>query len=319
MMRSLSLWKYAFRRILMGAVTVWFLITATFFAMHTIPGNPLGGDKALPEQIKENLQSYYGLDKPLHQQYMIYLENILQGDFGYSYTQQNRRVNDIIYEHFPVSASLGLVALLIASVGGVLLGAITALYRGRWPDMMIMALVIAAISVPSFVYAALAQWMILWLNGLLGRPVIPVAGWGSLSHIIVPAIVLGAGTLAYITRLFRANLIEVMQAEYIRTARAKGLSPLRIFLKHQLRNAILPVVTVMGPAIAAVTTGGFVVEQVFAIPGLGRYFVQAVTQLDYTVIMGTTIFYGAFLVLMVVLVDLLYGVVDPRIRVGGRR
>ena len=311
------MWRYSIKRLGMGVLTVWFLITVTFFAMHTLPGDPLSAEKAMPEQIRLNLEKYYGLDRPVYQQYWIYLGNILQGDFGYSYTQQNRSVNEIIAEHFPVSATLGALALLFACCGGILLGAMTAHFKGRWPDAMTMAFVIAAISVPSFVFAALAQWLILWINAELEQSWLPVAGWGSPVHALVPALILGMGTLAYITRLLRANLIEVMQANYIRTARAKGVPPGRLFFRHQLRNAILPVVTVLGPAIAAVTTGGFVVEQVFAIPGLGRYFVQAVMQLDYTVIMGTTIFYGSFLVLMVVLVDLLYGLVDPRIRLQG--
>ncbi len=311
------MFNYFFKRIVFGLLTIWFLITATFFAMHMIPADPLGGDKALPAEIKQNLQQYYGLDKPLPQQYVIYLNKILHGDFGYSYTQQNRRVNDIIREHFPVSALLGVMALSFASLGGILLGAITAHFRHRWPDALVMAIVIASISVPSFVFAALAQLAILGLNDLLERPLLPVAGWGSFSHILVPSMILGLGTLAYITRMMRANLIDVMKSDFIRTAHAKGLSQARIFWRHQLRNALLPVVTILGPAVAAVTTGGFVVEQVFAIPGLGRYFVQAVAQLDYTVIMGTTVFYGSFLVLMVVLVDLLYGLIDPRIRLAG--
>jgi ABC-type dipeptide/oligopeptide/nickel transport system permease component len=309
--------NYVIKRLLYGLLTIWFLITATFFAMHAIPADPLSGDKALPAQIKQNLLQYYGLDKSLSQQYFIYLGNVLRGDFGYSYTQQNRRVNDIIREHFPVSAILGVLALSIASIGGVLLGAVTAQFHYRWPDALVMAVVIASISVPSFVFAALAQLAILHINRWFDSSLLPVAGWGTFRHMLVPALILGLGTLAYITRLMRANLVEVMQSDYIRTAHAKGLSQARIFLRHQLRNALLPVITILGPAVVAVTTGGFVVEQVFAIPGLGRYFVQAVAQLDYTVIMGTTVFYGSFLVLMVVLVDLFYGLIDPRIRLPG--
>ncbi|MEQ9005044.1 MAG: ABC transporter permease, partial [Pseudomonadales bacterium] len=168
--------------------------------------------------------------------------------------------------------------------------------------------------VPSFVFAALGQLALVNLNDLLGVSLLPVAGWGTVWHMLVPSLVLGLGTMAYLTRLMRSSMLEIVNADYIRTAKAKGLPPTRIFSRHQLRNAILPVITVLGPSIAAITTGGFVVELVFAIPGLGRYFVQAVQQLDYTVIMGTTVFYGAFLVLMVIVVDLLYGVVDPRVR-----
>jgi len=168
--------------------------------------------------------------------------------------------------------------------------------------------------VPSFVFAALGQLALVNLNDLLGMSLLPVAGWGTVWHMLVPSLVLGLGTMAYLTRLMRSSMLEIINSDYVRTAKAKGLPATRIFSRHQLRNAILPVITVLGPAIAAITTGGFVVELVFAIPGLGRFFVQAVQQLDYTVIMGTTVFYGAFLVLMVILVDLLYGLIDPRVR-----
>ncbi len=308
--------QYTLKRLLSGLITVWFIATATFVGMHAVPGDPLLNDKAIPMEIRLNLEKRYGLDKPLLQQYMIYLSKMCQGDFGISYSQQNRRVNDIIREHFPVSATLGLLAIFFAAVGGILWGSLTAIYRNRAPDFIIMFLVIIGVSVPSFVFAALGQLAILWLNQLAGRSILPVAGWGSLSHMLVPALVLGLGTMAFLTRLMRSSMLEISGADYIRTARAKGLSSSRIFFQHQLRNAILPLITVLGPSIAAITTGGFVVELVFAIPGLGRYFVQAVQQLDYTVIMGTTVFYGAFLVLMVIVVDILYGFVDPRIQVN---
>jgi ABC-type dipeptide/oligopeptide/nickel transport system permease component len=213
-----------------------------------------------------------------------------------------------------VSATLGILAILFAALGGILWGALTALYRNKLPDVVIMFLVILGISVPSFVFAALGQLALVNLNSLLGITLLPVGGWGTPAHMIVPSLVLGLGTMAFLTRLMRSSMLEVVNSDYVRTARSKGLPPTRVFLKHQLRNAILPVITVLGPSIAAITTGGFVVELVFAIPGLGRYFVQAVQQLDYTVIMGTTVFYGAFLVFMVIVVDLLYGFVDPRVR-----
>lgn len=310
------MWRYTLRRLIQGVITVWFIATATFFAMHNVPGDPLSGEKALTEQIRQNLEAKYGLDKPLTQQYLIYMASLAQGDFGISFTQQNRRVNDIIYEHFPVSATLGLLALVFAGLGGVLWGALTALYRNRLPDTVIMLLVILGISVPSFVFAALGQLSLVKLNNLAGFTVLPVAGWGTVWHMLVPSLVLGLSTMAYLTRLMRSSMLEVIGTDYVRTAKAKGIPATRIFTRHQLRNAILPVVTVLGPSIAAITTGGFVVELVFAIPGLGRYFVQAVQQLDYTVIMGTTVFYGAFLVAMVIIVDLLYGLIDPRVRLS---
>ena len=187
---------------------------------------------------------------------------------------------------------------------------------GGFADRTVLFLVVLGISVPSFVFAALGQQAVLALNQWAGATVLPVAGWGTFRHMLLPALALGLGTLAFLTRLMRSSLLEIVHQDCVRTARAKGLPPWRIFWSHQLRNGILPVITLLGPALASITTGGFVVESVFAIPGLGRYFVQAVQQLDYTVIMGLTVFYGAFLVLMVILVDVLYGWVDPRIRVG---
>lgn len=305
---------YTVKRLLAGIVTVWFIATATFIAMHSVPGDPLMNDKAVSAEIRANLERKYGLDRPKTEQYVLFLRNMLKGDFGISFTQQNRQVNDIIRDHFPVSATLGVLAILFAAMGGVLWGALTALYRNRLPDIIIMFLVILGISVPSFVFAAIGQLFLVNLNSFFGTSIIPVAGWGTFMHMLMPSLVLGLGTMALLTRLMRSSMLEVVNEDYIKTARAKGLSPTRIFFRHQLRNAILPVITVLGPQIAAITTGGFVVELVFAIPGLGRYFVQAVQQLDYTVIMGTTVFYGAFLVFMVIVVDILYGFIDPRVR-----
>lgn len=307
---------YTLKRILQGVITVWFIATATFFAMHAVPGDPLQSDKAVSEEIRANLQSRYGLDKPLAQQYLIYLGNMISGDFGISFTQQNREVNDIIKEHFPVSATLGVLAIIVSGLSGILWGALTAVYRNRLPDVIIMALVIFGISVPSFVFAAIGQMGLVSLNQFFEATILPIAGWGTVQHMLIPALVLGLGTTAFLTRLMRSSMLEIIDSDYTRTAQAKGLPEGWIFLKHQLRNAVLPVVTVIGPSIAAITTGGFVVESVFAIPGLGRYFVQAVQQSDYTVIMGTTVFYGAFLVVMVIVVDLIYGLLDPRVRVN---
>jgi ABC-type dipeptide/oligopeptide/nickel transport system permease component len=285
--------------------------------MHAVPGDPLSNEKATTEAIRKNLEARYGLDRPVFpDQYFIFLGNMAKGDFGLSFTQQNRRVNDIILDAFPVSAQLGVLAIDFAAIGGVLLGAFTALKRNRWPDVTVMLAVILGISGPSFVFAALGQLALVNANDALGFTLLPVAGWGELSHMIMPAVVLGLSTLAFLTRLMRSSMLEVLTADYIRTARAKGVSEGGIFWRHALRNASLPVITVLGPAIAAITTGGFVVELVFAIPGLGRAFVEAVQQLDYTLIMGTTVFYGSFLVFMVIVVDLIYGLIDPRVRLA---
>ncbi len=308
--------RFIGKRLVQGLITVWFIATATFFAMHNVPGDPLLNDRATTAIIRANLEAKYGLDKPVTTQYFIYLNNIAHGDFGISFAQENREVNDIIREHFPVSAILGILAVVIAAVGGILWGSLTALYRNRLPDYIIMFLVILGISVPSFVVAALSQLGIVTINSLLGRTFLPVAGWGTISHMLVPALVLGLTTMAYLTRLMRSSMLEIVNSDFVRTAKSKGVPPARIFARHQLRNAVLPVITVLGPSIAAITTGGFVVEIVFAIPGLGRFFVEAVQQLDYTVIMGTTVFYGAFLVFMVILVDVIYGFIDPRVRMN---
>ena len=306
--------RYTVRRLLQGLLTVWFIATATFIAMHMAPGDPLLNNKATTAAIRANLQQKYGLDKPVTTQYLVYLNNMVHGDFGISYAQQNRSVNDIIGEGFPVSASLGLLALLFATVGGVLFGTLSALYRNKAPDIVIMFLVILGVSVPSFVFATLGQVALVKINEISGVSLLPVAGWGTLRHMLLPALVLGLGTMALLARLMRSTMLEVVNADYIRTARAKGLSPTRVVVHHQIRNAVLPVITVLGPQIATITTGGFVAESVFSIPGLGRAFVQSVQQSDYTVIMGTTVFFGGFLVFMVIAVDLLYGVVDPRVR-----
>jgi len=311
--------RYTLKRLAAGLVTIYFIATATFVAMHLVPGDPLAGKKALVPEIRENLERKYGLDRPLPVQYAVFLGNALHGDFGISFTQRNRTVNEIIRDHFPVSAKLGVLSLLFATVGGIAFGSVTALARGRLADQTVLFLVILAISVPSFVFAGLGQYLLVDLNRAVGFEVLPVGGWGGFQHMLLPALVLGLGTMAFFTRLMRSALLEVVHQDYVRTARGKGLSPVRIFLSHELRNAVLPLLTYLGPAIAAITTGGFVVETVFAIPGLGRYFVQAFQQLDYTVIMGLTVFYGSFLVLMVIAIDILYGIVDPRISLAGDR
>jgi ABC-type dipeptide/oligopeptide/nickel transport system permease component len=202
--------QYSLKRLLQGLVTVWFIATATFFAMHFVPGDPLTSDKAVTPEIRANLEAKYGLDKPLFTQYTIYLGNIVRGDFGISFTQKNREVNDIIREHFPVSATLGLLAILFAALGGVLWGALTALFRNRLPDIIIMFLVILGISVPSFVMAALAQLSLVNINALFGVTLLPVGGWGTVAHMIAPSLVLGLGTMAYLTRLMRSSMLEIV-------------------------------------------------------------------------------------------------------------
>lgn len=305
---------YTVKRLIQGIITVWFIATATFWAMHQVPGDPFIGDKAVAPEVEQNLKERWGLDKPVYEQYLIFIGNMARGDFGISFTQESRSVNQIIKERFPVSAILGILAIVFAGLGGVLYGALTALYRNQWPDVLIILLVIIGISVPSFVFASVGQLILVVINQIVGFTLLPVAGWGDVSHMLVPALVLGLGTMAFLTRLMRSSMLEIVSADFIRTARAKGVPAPQVFSRHQLRNAVLPVITVLGPSVASITTGGFVVENIFGIPGLGQSFVLAVQQSDYGVIMGTTVFYGAFLVLMVIIVDLLYAWIDPRVR-----
>ena len=306
--------KFILKRLGYGFITVFFIATVTFFAMHSVPGDPLSGDKAMSPETLAALRSKYGIDKPILHQYGIFLKNLASGDLGFSFTNKNRSVNEIIRDHFPVSAKLGVLAIFFAAIGGITWGAITAKYRNRWPDYLIMIMVILGISVPSFVFASFAQLGIVKLNSLTGWT-LPYQGGEALSSYLAPALMLGLGTMAFLTRLMRSSMLEIINSDFVRTAKAKGLSPRQIFFNHELRNAILPVITIIGPAIAGITTGSFVIETIFTIPGLGKFFVQAVQQSDYTVIMGTTVFYGSFLVGMVILVDIIYGFVDPRIQV----
>ena len=307
--------KYLRKRILHGIITILFITSATFFAMHMVPGDPLSGEKAMSPETLQALKAEYGIDKPLIQQYGIFLKKtFIDWDLGFSYTNRNRQVNDIIKDHFPISAKLGLLAIFFATIGGVFWGAIAAKYRNKFPDYASMIMVILFISVPSFVFASSAQLIIVNINNSLGLN-IPYRGSEALVSKIIPAMILGLGTMAFLTRIMRSSLLEVINSDFVRTAKAKGLSPKQIFFSHELRNAILPVITIIGPAIAGITTGSFVIETIFTIPGLGKFFVQAVQQNDYTVIMGTTVFYGSFLVITVLAVDMLYGFIDPRIKV----
>ena len=307
--------RYSLKRLLQGVITVWFIATATFAGMHAVPGDPLTSDKAMTENIRKNLEEKYGLDKAYHEQYFIYMKNLLQGDFGISYTQENREVNDIILEHFPVSATLGILAIVFAAIGGVLWGALTALYRNRLPDTIIMFLVILGISVPSFVVAALGQLMLVNANELTGVSLLPVGGWGTVWHMIVPSLVLGLSTMAYLTRLMRSSMLEITSSDFVRTAKAKGVPPTQIFTRHQLqqRDPARHHGTGAADRRSSPRAASWW-SRCSRFPVSGRYFVQAVQQLDYTVIMGTTVFYGAFLVFMVIVVDLVYGLIDPRVQ-----
>ena len=302
--------RYVLRRVLIALATVFVLATVTFFLSKLLPGDPFINEK-IPVSVQENQRAYYGLDKPVIQQYFIYMGNLLRGDLGTSIKFVGRSVRDIIGEFFPVSASLGLIALTFAEIVGLLFGILCAQYRNRWPDYVLMVFAILGIALPSMVVGPLIRY----LFGVLLRW-LPVGGWGkSWQQVVMPAFVLGLGTIAGNTRSMRACMLAVITQDYVKTARAKGMSPLRVVLRHELKNSLVPMLANLGPMIAGVLMGSFVVEQIFVIPGLGKHFVNAVSTLDYPLIMGLTIFYGSFLVVINLLVDILYGWVDPRIRV----
>ncbi len=300
--------KYLLQKVCIALATIFVLASATFFMMKLIPGDPFASVTTKME-VQERQRAYYGLDKPVHEQYFTYMGNLLRGDLGYSLKKTGRTVVDIIREAFPVSAKLGLFSFLIAEVIGNLFGILCAQNRGRWPDYLLMLFAVLGIAMPSMVVGPLLRW----LFGVVLRW-LPVTGWGSFEQMIMPAFVLGLGTIAGNTRAMRASMLGTMTQDYIITARAKGLPQGKIVLRHELRNSMVPLVANLGPAIAGVMMGSFVVESMFLIPGLGRYFVDSITNLDYPLIMGLTIFFGTFLVTLNLLVDVLYGFLDPRIR-----
>ena len=306
--------KYVLKRIGYSIVTLFVLVTLTFFMQRLLPGDPFIGDKNLPEATMQALYAKYGLDKPLWMQYFMYLGNCLHGDLGIS-LQTNRAVTTIIGESFVVSFDVGMRAIIFALVLGVLLGTVAAIKRGSPIDTLCMFIALVGVSVPSFIVASVLQYFLAFrLTQNVGTAIFATTGWGDFNSKILPVIALGFSSLAQISRLTRTSMLDVLGQDYIKTARAKGLSQPAIIWKHALRNSIMPVVTVLGPIAAGVLTGAFVVENIFAIPGLGRYFVQSVQNSDYTMISGTTIFYGAFLILANLVVDLVYGIIDPRVK-----
>jgi oligopeptide transport system permease protein len=300
--------RYVTHRLLIALLAIFILATLTFFLMRLIPGDPLAAPR-LTEEVKVRLREHYGLDRPLIEQYLRYMWNLLHGDFGYSLASRGRHVNTIIAEAFPASLDLGIRSMIIAIVFGLFFGILAALNRGRPLDYLTVVLVIVGVSVPSFVLAGVLQY---WLGVHL--KLLPVARYESFAHTIMPSFALGLGTMAIIARYMRTSMLEIMNADYIRTARAKGLRRSQIVWRHQIRNALFPILTILGPTLAAVLTGSFVIESIFAIPGLGRHFVLAMQNLDYTLVLGLTVFFGAFLIAMNFLVDVAYGLVDPRIR-----
>lgn len=301
------------RRVLSLVPVLFVISVVTFVLMTSVPGSPFSKeDKPLPPQIQANLEAYYDLDRPLVEQYLVYMGNVLRGDFGPSYMQRNRSVNDIIAAHLPVSAVLGVLGLAVAVLVGLPMGIISALRPNTWVDHAAMFFAVAGVSVPAMTLGPLLIWFFALELGWL-----PVARWGTWQQAVLPAITLGIGHAAVIARLTRASMLQVVHEDFIRTARAKGLPEAQVVVKHALRNALIPVVTVLGPLFAALVTGSLVVEQIFAVPGLGRYFVDSVSGRDYPVIMGTTLLFAVVLVVANLVVDLTYAVIDPRIGTGG--
>lgn len=277
--------------------------------MRAIPGNVYSKEKRLPPAIEANIKAKYGLDKPIMEQYVTTLKNLAKLDFGMSMFADGRSVNNIIKEHFPASAKLGALSILLCLIGGIPLGIVSARHKDKWQDNASMVLVTLGVTVPGFVMASLLQYFL----GVKLK-VFPIMGFDSFKHAILPAIALSFFSLSFIARLVRSGMIEVMEQDYIRTARAKGLPETTVVYKHALKNAITPVVAFLGPLVAGLLTGSFVIEKIFGIPGLGRYFVNSITNRDYTVIMGLTVFYAAFLIFMVFIVDIVYVWIDPRIK-----
>jgi len=309
--------QYILKRVLYAVITIFVLIVITFILMHLMPGDPFSGEKALTPEIKAALYAKYGLDQPLVVQFFKYVGNVLHGDLGVSLLDK-RPVLDIILQAFPISADLGIRSLIFATIIGILLGVVAAVKRGTAWDTFTMFLALIGVSVPSFIIGALLQYFLgLKLYQATGMQLFAVMGWGPFNSKFLPPFALAFATMASVARLMRTNMLDVLNQDYIKTAKAKGLSQSDIVWKHAVRNAIMPVITIMGPLVAGVLTGTFVVENIFAIPGLGKYFVQCVQMNDYTTISGTTLFYGSFLVLANLVVDIVYGLIDPRVKLTG--
>ncbi len=299
---------YIVKRILLAILTIWIVITVTFFVMHAVPGGPFMSEKAISKEAQAALEAKYGLDKPLMEQYVTYLRDIVtKFDFGPSLKQRGRMVIDIIMDGMKTSAKLGVIAACSAAVLGIVLGAVAAIRRNTVLDKTIMVITTAFVSMPSFI---MGSFLLIIFSVRLGW--VPANG-ASQGGLILPVITLALYPMSYITRLTRSSMLDVLGQDYIRTARAKGVSYWRIIFGHALKNSLIPVITYFGPMLAFIVTGSMVVEQIFAVPGIGRQFVSSITNRDYTMIMGTTIFLASLIVIMNLVSDLLYKVVDPRI------
>jgi len=312
------MFAYAIRRLLGAIPTLFIIITLAFFMMRLAPGGPFDAQRRLPPEIEHNIRAAYDLDKPVYQQYLIYLGKLAHGDLGPSFKNKDFTVTEMIADGLPVSAKLGLSAMTLAILIGMTLGTIAALRQNRTTDYVVMAGAMVGITIPTFVMAPILT-LIFGVYGvtLFGYDIsLPVGGWngGALRNMILPVFVLSLGPIAAIARLTRGSMVEVLHSNYVRTARAKGLSTFKIVTRHALRAAVLPLVSYLGPAIAGILTGSLIIEQIFGIPGIGRYFVQGALNRDYTLVMGVLIYYATFVILLNLVADLLYAALDPRVR-----
>ncbi|MEJ8776980.1 ABC transporter permease [Pseudogracilibacillus sp. ICA-222130] len=305
--------KYILKRIGYIFVSLFFIVTITFFLMQAAPGGPFASERKLPPKIEEQMNELYGLNDPIFVQYTDYLVRVAKWDFGPSFKYVGQSVNDIISRSFPYSLVLGIEAILIALSIGVLLGVVAALYHNKFGDYVAMIIAVLGISVPSFILAALLQYVFAIKMGAF-----PIAKMDTFWHTILPAVAIATTPLAFIARLMRSSMLDVLSSDYIKTAKAKGLSGRVTIYRHGIRNAILPVVSYLGPLVVQVLTGSFIIEKIFAIPGLGNEFVTSITNRDYTVIMGTTVFFSVLLLVSILIVDIIYGLIDPRIKVTGK-
>ncbi len=302
-------YQYLVRKVFLLVLSLFLVATITFFLMQAAPGDPFMQEQAIPEEIMRSMYAHYGLDQPWYVQYVKYLKGLVTWNLGPSFKYEGRTVNDIIREGFPVSLVLGLQAIAISLFSGVVLGTIAAVKRSRWQDLVAMVIAVIGISIPNFIMATFLQYLFAMKLDLF-----PVARWGSLAHSVLPAFSLAALPTAFIARLTRTNVVEVLEQDYIQTARSKGLSIRKVVIKHVLKNSLLPVITYLAPLCSTILTGSFIVEKIFGIPGLGGWFVTSITNRDYTVIMGVTVFYSALLMLCILVVDILYTFLDPRIK-----
>ena len=301
--------KYLVKRMIMMFMTLFLITLLTFILMHAVPGGPFTSEKQVSKAVLDALNEKYKLNDPLWKQFIDYIGGLLRFDLGPSFKYHGKTVNDFIVNGLPYSARLGAVTLVFVLLAAIPMGIVSALKNGKWQDMLLMAVATIGVTIPSFVIATALIYLFSFKLGWT-----PVYGVDKWQGYILPVIAMGGYSISFLARLMRSSLLEVMGQDYIRTARAKGISETRVIFKHALRNALIPVVTVLGPTIANLLTGSFVIEKIFAIPGMGGYFVNSVTQRDYTTIVGMTVFYAAFLIAMVFIVDLFYCLIDPRIK-----